>query len=62
MSRLKYGQEKENTMNDPYVLKVPMDKQEKNAFMKAFKKSGFKNMSEFVRFLIRQYIAAMGTK
>jgi hypothetical protein len=44
-------------MKDKYVLKVPMDNKEKLLFSKAHKKSGFKTMSEFVRFLVRQYVA-----
>lgn len=43
-------------MNEKYVLKVPMNDKERVLFVKAHKKSGFKTMAEFVRFLIRQYV------
>lgn len=46
-------------MNEKYVLRVPLDNKEKDLFLRAYKKSGFKTMSEFVRFLTRQYIAAV---
>lgn len=45
-------------MNDKYVLRVPLDEKEKNLFMKAYKKSGFKTMSEFVRYLAREYVSS----
>jgi len=46
-----------NQMNEKYVLRVPMGKHEKMVFLKAFNKSGFKTMSEFIRHMIRQYVS-----
>lgn len=42
-------------MNKKYVLRIPMNKKEQTDFNKSFKKSGFMNMAEFVRFLIREF-------
>lgn len=40
-----------DNMND-YVLRVPLNKKQRADFMKAFKKSGFSSMAEFVRFAV----------
>lgn len=42
-----------------YSLRVPMTRKEKASFSRAFKHSGFRTQTEFVRFLVTQYLAVM---
>lgn len=46
-------------MDEKYVLRVPLTKPERTCFNRAFKVSGMRSRSEFVRFLVRQYLTAM---
>lgn len=49
-------------MNKTYVLKVRFCKKEKAEFMRAFKKSHYRTMADYVRFLISvDYVRVCGS-